>query len=91
MAGQIQLHGSISEDLNTYGYEQDDAWEKELEGITPDLRASHFPDNFTVKKLKRWDRGKYVKAIGVVVGQYRVAQLVRNLPKTVYRKVGSLF
>jgi hypothetical protein len=91
VAGQIQLHGSISKDLIAYGYEQDDAWEKELEGIAPDLRASHFPEIFTVKRLKRWNRGKYVKALGVVVGQYRVAQSVRNLLKAVCRKVGSPF
>ena len=90
VAGQLQLHGSISEDLIAYGYEQDAAWEKELEGIGPDLSAGHFPDNFTVKRVKHWDRGKYVKAIGVVVGQYRLAQLVRNVLKTVYRKLGSL-
>jgi len=33
VAGQLQVHGSIPEDLIAYGYEQDDAWEKELEGI----------------------------------------------------------
>jgi hypothetical protein len=91
VAGQLHLHGSISEDLIAYGYEQDDAWEKELEGIESDLRAGHWPENFSVKRLKQWNRGKYVKAFGVVVGHYRLAQLVRNLLKAVYRKAGSLF
>jgi len=91
VAGQLHLHGSISEDLIAYGYEQDDAWEKELEGIDPDLRAGHWPENFSVKRLKQWTRGKYVKAFGVVVGQYRLAQLMRNVFKTIYRKAGSLF
>ncbi len=91
VAGQLQLHGSISDDLIAYGYEQDNAWEKELEGIEPDLRASHWPENFSVKRLKQWTRGKYVKAIGVVVGQYRLAQLVRDVLKAVYRRAGSPF
>lgn len=90
VAGQLHLHGSISEDLIAYGYEQDDAWEKELEGTDPDLRAGHFPENFSVKKLKHWTRGKYMKAFGVVVGHYRLAQLMRTVLKAVYRKSGSL-
>jgi hypothetical protein len=70
--------------------EQDDAWEKELKGIDPDLSADHWPENFSVKRLKQWARGKYVKAFGVVLGHYRLARPLRNMLKTVYQKLGSL-
>lgn len=44
IAGQIQLHGSINDDLIFYGYEKDSDWEKLLENIEPDLNPSHWSE-----------------------------------------------
>jgi hypothetical protein len=44
VAGQLQLHGSISQDLVEFGYEQDDQWLQALEGVEPDLQHSHWPE-----------------------------------------------
>ncbi len=63
--GQIQKHGSITEDLIKFGYEPDDSWEKELEGVQPDLNESH-PSKFWKKEfIQRKQRGKYLRAARV--------------------------
>ena len=72
VAGQIQKHGSISNFLVEYGYEVDASWEKELEGIKPDLTPSFHPfyakRGFINKKLK-W---KNIRAIRVWVYQQSI-------------------
>ena len=57
VAGQIQLHGSISEDLIELGYEKDDAWMKVLLGVEPDLEKSHWPEYFTKEDVARTKHG----------------------------------
>jgi len=91
VAGQIHLHGSISEDLIAYGYEKDNAWEKELEGIQPDLRPSHLPEyHFSEKRLKHRTKRKYVKTLDVVLSHYRLFWRLRNMLKTTYQKACSV-
>ena len=63
IAGQIQNHGDISQDLIEYGYEQDDSWLKELEGITPDFSESHWAEYFTKDELNQRMKWKYIKPI----------------------------
>ncbi len=63
VAGQIQIHGTISEDLIRYGYEEDDSWLRQLEGVEPDLGESHWPEHFSRRDLKVRKRGRYVKAV----------------------------
>ena len=61
--GQIQQHGSISEDLIRFGYEEDDRWLEELEGITPDVSESHYSPFNTRKFVRKKLRFRFVKAI----------------------------
>lgn len=63
IAGQLQNHGDISQDLIEYGYEKDDSWLKELEGITPDFSASHWAEYFTKEELNQRMKWKYIKPI----------------------------
>ena len=65
IVGQLQEHGSISQDLIRYGYEDNTEWEKELEGVTPDLRESHGSDFYKPWFIRRKQRGKYLRAIRV--------------------------
>lgn len=44
VAGQLLLHGPISDELIRFGYEADEAWLAELDGVTPDLAPSHWPE-----------------------------------------------
>ncbi len=63
VAGQVQVHGSISEDLIRFGYEEDESWLGELEGVEPDLNESHWPEHFSRRDLRVRKRGRYVKAV----------------------------
>jgi hypothetical protein len=65
IVGQLLEHGSISDDLIKYGYEKDKEWEKELEGVEPDLRESHASDFYKLSFIRKKQRGKYVRAIRV--------------------------
>lgn len=42
--GQQALHGSLTPDLIASGYEQSDDWEKQLEGVEPDMSGSRYPE-----------------------------------------------
>jgi hypothetical protein len=37
VAGQLRIYGDISRDLIEFGFEKDDAWLRQLQGVTPDL------------------------------------------------------
>ena len=63
--GQIQQHGSISNDLIEFGYETNTAWEKELEGLTPDLRDSHDSDFYKKSFIRHKLRFKHLRALRV--------------------------
>jgi hypothetical protein len=51
IAGQLAQHGSISESLVRHGYERDSSWEAVLDGVTPDLRPSHWAEHYDRKAL----------------------------------------
>jgi len=63
IAGQILLHDakSLAEDLVECGYEKDDTWLKELQGVCPDMTPSHWPDQFNRQRMRsirgHWIRG----------------------------------
>jgi hypothetical protein len=78
VAGQLQRHGSISKDLIEYGYEKDDAWERELEGIQPDMSESDRPEYFTKEMLRRKTRIKHLKAVLVVFLNSNFAMKLRG-------------
>lgn len=57
LAGQLKLHGPITDDLVELGYEKDDAWLRELDDIVPDTSAGFWqdfisPENQQAIKLK---------------------------------------
>jgi hypothetical protein len=52
LVAQMQLHGSVAEDLIQLGYEPDDLWLKELEGVQPDNHLSQWPEFLPWLKLK---------------------------------------
>ncbi|MGF1489452.1 MAG: sulfotransferase [Prochloraceae cyanobacterium] len=78
VAGQLQKHGSIAEDLIKYGYEQDSTWLKELENVTPDLSESRWPEYFTPEELRQRMRGKYIFPILTRMGLMPLYKLLRE-------------
>lgn len=44
VAGQLRIHGAISQELIDLGYEPDDRWLAELEGVEPDLSPGFWPE-----------------------------------------------
>ncbi len=78
LAGQIVKHGSINKELIAYGYEKDDSWEKELEGIVPDMRDGHpafFSTERYVRKRLRWNK---LRAIRVLINHSRWFLFLKN-------------
>jgi len=70
LAGQLQLHGPISDTLQEMNYESDDMWLQELTGKTPDLTPSHWADIVDEQQetcLKSLDRllDEYLKKRGL--------------------------
>lgn len=65
IVGQLMEHGPITEDLIKYGYENSADWEKELEGVEPDLRESHASDFYKQSFIRKKQRGKYLRALRV--------------------------
>lgn len=63
VAGQIQLHGSISEDLIHFEYEDDEKWMAELDGVDPDLSESYHSELVTLKDQIGFRAGKYAEAV----------------------------
>ena len=58
LAGELQQHGPVTAELIELGYEKDDAWLKELDGVTPDVRASVHEKPVTPwRRVVRWFRG----------------------------------
>lgn len=66
LAGQIHKYGSINNELINYGYEKDADWEKELEGVEPDMSDSH-PAVFTsegyIKRKLRWNKFRSIRVM----------------------------
>lgn len=70
LAGQLEIHGGISKELVEWGYEQDEEWLRELDGVEPDLTPSHLPElGRPVGLRKRIARGRqllrYVAGAGM--------------------------
>lgn len=53
LAAQLELHGSITQDLIALGYETDDSWIGELEHIAP--------NNYESKKAEYLSKWKYAR------------------------------
>lgn len=87
VAGQLQLHGSITDDLIRYGYEQDENWEKVLIGIPPDLSAGRWPEHFSGYSF--WYRRikQYPFAVWVVLGHYRYTSFLLRPIQALYKKI----
>ncbi|MEH6629157.1 MAG: sulfotransferase domain-containing protein [Motiliproteus sp.] len=44
LAGQIEIHGSIAEELIGLGYEDNDLWMADIKTVEPDLSPGHWPE-----------------------------------------------
>ena len=44
IAGQLQIHGDLTQELMELGYEPDDRWLAELRGVEPDLSPGFWPE-----------------------------------------------
>jgi len=71
LAGQILRHGPISGELVRYGYENDNLWEKELEGVKPDVRDGHHAFFATEKYVKNKLRWNKLRAVRVLISHSR--------------------
>lgn len=67
IAGQLELHGPITEDLIEFGYEKNDRWLNQLEGITPDTRQSHHSEYMTFLDKQSRKFGKYLEAFRRII------------------------
>ena len=47
VAGQLEIHGTISADLIEFGYERDASWLDELAEVVPDHSPAYWPEFFT--------------------------------------------
>jgi hypothetical protein len=55
LAAQLDIHGSISKDLIDLGYESDDSWLEELDGVIPDNNSSYWPEYLSRRlRVKFW-------------------------------------
>jgi hypothetical protein len=68
LAGQLLLHGPISDELIEFGYEWDENWLELLEGVEPDLTPSHFPEHSRLRKFQIW-RLKYGEAARIAAAR----------------------
>lgn len=71
VVGQIAQHGSLTPDLVALGYEPDASWERELEGVEPDLAPGFGPERDESENMRRWEQGvgaeleRYLRARGL--------------------------
>ncbi|HBL11235.1 MAG TPA: sulfotransferase family protein [Cyanobacteria bacterium UBA11162] len=57
LAAQLELHGSIAEELIEFGYETDDAWLSQINQVQPDNGVSRWPEHlppwtYTIQVLR---------------------------------------
>ena len=90
VAGQLALHGSITDDLIVYGFEEDATWERSLEGVEPDTSPSHMAEHFPPDAIAERARGRYTKAAVIVLAHQRLPLLVFYACRTLYRKLRTL-
>lgn len=53
IAGQLEIHGPIDEELIQLGYEDDKSWKALLKGVKPDLSPGHFLEVRSEKFLRK--------------------------------------
>ncbi len=87
IAGQLMLHGSITEDLIHFGYEENGQWEQLLTGVEPDRQPSYWPEFFSAKEHESILKNKWVRVLWVLVGN---SALGLNGRKVYYRLKNSL-
>lgn len=68
VAGQIAIHGSISEELIAFGYEPDESWLAALKGVAPDLTPSHWPESM-VRPIWRTRYTGYLEAAKIAAAR----------------------
>lgn len=75
VAGQIAQHGPLVDDLIDFGYERDGDWMDRLAGVEPDLRPSHWPEQWprsawTMARERYADAGKIalMRCLGIPKG-----------------------
>ena len=71
VAGQLQLHGPISEDLIEFGYEKDDSWLSKLDAVEPDTNGSSLPEYYTRLNLMKIRLEKYIAVIKTILQRCR--------------------
>lgn len=86
VAGQLFIHGSISNDLIMYGYEKDNDWLDALKASEPDLNPGHFSEKMTKKDIFYLKAGRYVEALRRYI-EYKIRSRIRiTHPKKWFRK-----
>ncbi|MGH8503903.1 MAG: sulfotransferase family protein [Gammaproteobacteria bacterium] len=68
LAAQLALHGDISDELVELGYEKDDAWLRELDGVAPDNGHSYMSDQVSAAATVRHTVWRYAS-----IGRYALA------------------
>jgi len=91
VAGQLQIHGSITEDLIAYGYEKDVTWEHVLDGVAPDINPSHWPESHAEAKQRRHRRHIYVKTVMILLRNSWLLLTMRDALRAVSKKARRLF
>ena len=84
VAAQLEIHGSITADLIEFGYEQDDSWEKLLDGVEPDFSQSRQSEHFSQHRLRTLARGAIWKAIQVRLRHHHLYFLARRKLKALF-------
>ena len=77
VAGQLEIHGSISADLIEFGYEQDASWLDELAGVVPDYSPAYWPEFFTRRNLLRRKLPAYLR-VAVPWARARLQSLTQH-------------
>ncbi len=63
IAGQMEMHGILSDDLITLGYEDDEIWKSQLSETEPELGGSHYDEFATSEEVSRLKAGRYREAL----------------------------
>jgi len=66
IAGQLQLHGDITNQLIEFEYENNNEWLKLLDNIEPNLSNSFWPEFFTKKDLRARKYGEKIEVIKIL-------------------------
>ena len=80
VAGQIELHGDITEDLLSLGYEQTEEWRSELAGTDPYLEKSHYEEFATEAEVSSLQTGRYREAVKRVAENVIGKRILRQSP-----------